>query len=185
MPLHGFLRLASFAAAALLGPLALLPATAFAESPNQAGEDVDQTPEPRLDFRFKAPRVSLGLRGGWAFNRADAEIYDFLTDQLTLEKSDFNAPAGAIDFSLRLTSWLDAVFGVEYSGRERSSEDRYFTDLFGNPVEQDTRLTQVPLTFSLKLYPIGRGHQVGQYAWVRKAVVPYIGGGIGPTWYEL
>jgi opacity protein-like surface antigen len=26
---------------------------------------------------------------------------------------------------------------------------------------------------------------VGQYAWIRKAVVPYIGGGIGATWYEL
>jgi opacity protein-like surface antigen len=26
---------------------------------------------------------------------------------------------------------------------------------------------------------------VGQYAWIRKAVVPYIGGGIGGTWYEL
>jgi opacity protein-like surface antigen len=185
MPLHGLLRLASFAAAALLGPFVLLPATAFAENPNQASEEVEETPEPRLDFRFEAPRVSLGLRGGWAFNRADAEIYDFLTDQLTLEKSDFNAPAIAFDISWRLTSWLDAVFGVEYTGRERNSDDRHSPDPLGNPIDQETRLTQVPLTFSLKFYPIGRGRQVGGYAWVRKPVVPYVGGGIGPTWYEL
>jgi opacity protein-like surface antigen len=178
-------RCACFAVTALLGPLLMLPATARAQGRHEAGEEAEHASEPRRDFRFAAPRVSLGLRGGWAFNRAEGEIYDFLTDQLTLEKSDFNAPAGTIDFSLRLTSWLDAVFGVEYSGRETSSEDRYFEDEFGNPIEQDTRLTQVPITFSLKLYPIGRGRQVGQYAWVRKAVVPYLGGGIGPTWYEL
>jgi opacity protein-like surface antigen len=185
MPLLGLLRLAGFTGAALLGPLVLLPATAFGDGPDETGSGAEEAPQPRLDFRFEAPRVSLGLRGGWAFNRAEGEIYDFLTDQLTLEKSDFNAPAGAIDFSLRLTSWMDAVFGVEYTGRETSSEDCCFTDVLGNPIEQDTRLTQVPLTFSLKLYPIGRGRQVGQYAWIRKSVVPYVGGGIGPTWYEL
>jgi hypothetical protein len=179
------LRSACFAALALLGPLLMLPATAFGENPNEAGEAAEETPQARLDFRFEAPRASLGLRGGWAFNRAEGEIYDFLTDQLTLEKSDFNAPAVAFDFSWRLTSWLDAVFGVEVTGRERSSEARGFTDTLDNPAVQDTRLTQVPLTFSLKFYPIGRGRQVGQYAWIRRAVVPYVGGGIGPTWYEL
>lgn len=179
------LRSARFAATALLGSFVFLTATAFGAEPAEAGEAAEETPEPRLDFRFEAPKVSLGLRGGWAFNRAEGEIYDFLTDELTLEKSDFDAPAAAFDFSWRLKSWLDVVFGVEYTGRERSSEDRHFTDTLGNPIVQDTRLTQVPLTFSLKLYPIGRGRQVGQYAWIRKAVVPYVGGGIGPTWYEL
>jgi opacity protein-like surface antigen len=77
------------------------------------------------------------------------------------------------------------VFGVGYSGRKQKSEDRNFTEVNGSPIVQDTRLTQVPLTVSLKIYPIGRGEQVGQYAWIRKAVVPYIGGGIGGTWYEL
>jgi opacity protein-like surface antigen len=185
MQLHRLLGPACFAATLLLGVFVLLPATALGAEPAAAGEAAEETPEPRLDFRFEAPRVSLGLRGGWAFNRADAEIYDFLTDQLTLEKSDFNAPAIAFDISWRLTSWLDAVFGVEYTGRETSSEERHPPDPLDEPVAQDTRLTQVPLTFSLKLYPIGRGHQVGEYAWVRKAVVPYVGGGIGPTWYEL
>ena len=34
-------------------------------------------------------------------------------------------------------------------------------------------------------YPLGRGSQVGGYAWIRKQLVPYVGGGIGGTWYEL
>lgn len=178
-------RCARLAATALLAPLLLLPIAAFGDDPNDVGGESDETPQPNLDFRFEAPKVSLGLRGGWAFNRAEGEIYDFLTEQLTLEKSDFNGPAGAFDISWRLRSWADLVFGVEVTGRKTKSEDRHFTDIEGNAIEQKTTLTQVPLTLSLKFYPIGRGRRVGQYAWVRKTIVPYIGGGIGGTWYEL
>ena len=179
------LRSACFAATALLAPLLLLPATAFGESSNEASEKTQEAPLPRLDFQFDEPKLSLGFRGGWAFNRSKGEIYDLLTDRLTLSKSDFDAPAFTVDFSWRLISWLDVVFGVEYSGRFEKSEDIEFNDEFGNPVVQKTRLTQVPLTLSLKFYPIGRGKQVGEYAWIRKTVVPYFGGGIGGTWYQL
>jgi opacity protein-like surface antigen len=163
----------------------LLPATAFGESPNEASETIEEAPLPSLDFRFDEPRMSLGFRGGWAFNRSNGDIYDVLTDELTLSNSDFDAPAFTVDFSWRLISWLDVVFGVEYSGRFEKSEDRGFTELDGSAIKQKTRLTQVPLTLSLKIYPIGRGEQVGQYAWIRKTVVPYFGGGIGGTWYQL
>ena len=175
-------RCADFAPIVLLGCLLLLPATAFGEDPSETGEPVE---EPRLDFLLSAPRVSLGVRGGWAFNRADGEIYDFLTDELTLERFDFSAPGFAVDASWRLRSWMDVVFGVEYTGRKTKSEDRFFVDTLGNSIDQTTRLSQVPLTLSLKFYPIGRGRQVGRYGWVPKAVVPYVGGGIGGTWYEL
>ncbi len=177
------------ALAIFLAFLALLPVTAFGEGPNEASEKIEEAPLPRLDFQFDEPRMSLGFRGGWAFNRSKGAIYDFFTDGVELQglsKSDFDAPAFIVDFSWRLISWLDVVFGVEYSGRKQKSEDRRHKDKFtGQPVDQDTRLTQVPLTLSLKIYPLGRGEQVGQYAWIRKAVVPYIGGGIGGTWYEL
>ena len=162
--------------------LNLHSATAFGESPSETSENIAEAPLPRLDFQFDEPKMSIGFRGGWAFNRSNGEIYDFLTNELTLSNSDFDAPAFTVDFSWRLISWLDVVFGVEYSGRKQKSEDRHFTEVNGSPIVQDTRLTQVPLTVSLKIYPIGRGKQVGQYAWIRKAVVPYIGGGIGGTW---
>jgi opacity protein-like surface antigen len=171
--------------AIFLAFLNLFPATAFGENSNEASEKIEEAPLPRLDFQFDEPRMSLGFRGGWAFNRSKGEIYDFLTDELTLSKSDFDAPAFIFDFSWRLISWLDVVFGLEVSGRQQKSEDRDFTEVNGDPIVQKTRLSQVPLTLSLKIYPIGRGEQVGKYAWIRKAVVPYIGGGIGGTWYKL
>jgi opacity protein-like surface antigen len=175
-----------FAPAIFLAFLDLLPATAFCENSSEASEPLEEAPLPRLDFQFDEPRMSLGFRGGWAFNRSKGEIYDFLTDELTLSQSDFDAPAFTFDFSWRLISWLDVVFGVEFGGREKNSSDREFVEEgTRNPIKQKTRLTQVPLTLSLKIYPIGRGEQVGQYAWIRKAVVPYVGGGIGGTWYEL
>jgi opacity protein-like surface antigen len=180
MSLRRLLALVVFAAF-----LGLLPAMAFCESPDASSEPIEEAPLPRLDFQFDEPTFSLGFRGGWAFNRSKGEIYDFLTDELTLSKSDFDAPAFTVDFSWRLISWLDLVFGVEYSGRKQKSEDRHSTEVNGNPINQKTRLTQVPLTLSLKIYPLGRGEQVGQYAWIRKTVVPYFGGGIGGTWYEL
>jgi opacity protein-like surface antigen len=164
----------------------MLPATAFAQNANPPSAEIEEAPLPRLDFQFGEPRMSLGFRGGWRFNRSKGEIYDFLTDELTLSNSDFDAPAFAFDFSLRLVSWMDVVFGFEFSGRHEKSEDRGFNEEEdGSAINQKTRLTQVPLTLSLKFYPIGRGEQVGQYAWIRKTVVPYFGGGIGGTWYEL
>jgi len=189
------LRSACVATTALLGLSWVLSATVRAEGAGD-GEASEDAPQARLDFRFSAPRFSIGVRGGWAFNRSEGEIYDFLTDELTLERSDFDAPAFAADFSWRLTPWLDncrltswmdldVVAGFEVSSRKTDSEFRDYVDEFGIPITQNTRLTQVPLTFSLRLYPFDRGRQVGQYAWVPSAIAPYVGGGIGATWYEL
>ncbi len=164
--------------------LALLLLTLLA-APAAADEKEEQQAGGPPDFRFEPPRVILGLRGGWAFNRSNGEIYDFLTETLTLSDSDFDAPALAIDASVPVTSWMDVVVGFEFNESSNDSELRNFTDQFGAPIEQKTRLTQVPLTLSLKLYPLGRGRQVGRYAWVRSTLVPYIGGGIGGTWFEL
>jgi len=179
------IRLSDLAAALSLVQFLILPVTAVADAPTDGSEAGSDEALPRLDFQLAEPRMSVGFRGGWAFNRSNAEIYDFLTDQLTLDKSDFDAPAFSLDFSWRLISWLDVVVGVEYSGRKHDSEDRRFVEADGSPIEQSTRLTQVPLTLSLKIYPVGRGKQVGEYAWIRKTVVPYVGGGIGGTWYQL
>jgi outer membrane protein W len=178
------LRSACVAMIALLEYLLVLSVAVRAEGAGD-GEASENPPQARLDFRFSAPRFSIGVRGGGTFNRSEGEIYDFLADELTLERSDFFGPAFAADFSWRLTSWMDAVIGFEVSGSSTDSEFRDYVDEFGIPITQNTRLTQVPLTVSLKFYPIGRGRQVGQYAWVPSAVAPYVGGGIGATWYEL
>jgi opacity protein-like surface antigen len=166
----------------LLGVLLILLSFSICTYPIKADGGTSLA-EP--DFRFEAPRVTLGFRGGVSLNRSDGEIYDFLTDTLTLEDSDFDSFALAMDVAVRATDWADFVFGFEFTGRSKDSEYRDLQDQTGTPIEQKTRLIQFPMTISMKLYPIGRGRQVGDYAWIRSRLVPYLGGGIGGTYYEL
>lgn len=136
-------------------------------------------------FRFSAPRASLGLRAGFTFNRAGSDIYDFITENLTVERGDFNAPTFAIDFGWHLSDRVDLVLGLEYGRASKRSEYRDYVDQDDIPIVQDTRLTQVPLTLSVRYYLTSRGRSVGQYAWVPSTAAVYVGGGGGATWYHL
>ncbi len=169
----------------LFETLLALGTVALMASSGAADETGEEPPLSRPDFRFEQPRVTLGFRGGWAFHRANGEIYDFLSKNLTISSSDFDAPAFALDASLRVISWLDFAIGIEYSRSSNRSKFRGFVNPSGAPIKQKTTLTQVPLVASLKLYPMGRGRQVGEHVWVRSRFVPYLGGGVGGSWYEL
>jgi opacity protein-like surface antigen len=151
-------------------------------SPARASEEGAQSGP---DFRFSAPKNSFGLRGGWALHRGNSDIYEFVSEQFTIQASNLNGPAFAFDFGWGVSSRLDVVLGFEYSHRKRRSEYRDFVDELGIPIVQDTALTQVPLTLSLKLYLVERGRSVGQFAYVPTKVAPYVGGGAGMTWYRF
>lgn len=167
-------------ARALTG-LSLITLLAFAPAAFAEPEGGQSDP----DFRFSAPNLTFGVRVGWIDNRAEGEIFDFLTDELTLERSDFDAIGFGFDLGWRLSDRVDAVFGVEMSSREQQSEYRDFVDQNDIPIVQSTRLSQVPLTLSLKFYLVSRGESVGRYAYVPASFVPYVGGGIGATYYRL
>ena len=66
------------------------------------------------DFLFGRPPASIGIRGEWVLARADSELFDFVSDLLTLKKSDFNALGIGIDFGIPVTSRLDTLFGFAY-----------------------------------------------------------------------
>ena len=136
-------------------------------------------------FRFSSPGSSFGLRGGFTFNRAGSDVYDFITEQLTVERSDFNAPTFAMDYAWKLSERIDMVLGLEYGRASKRSEYRDYVDQDDIPIVQDTKLTQVPLTLSVRYYLTPRGRSVGQYAWVPSTAAVYIGGGGGATWYRL
>lgn len=174
-------RLAAGWRTAMLCSLMLLVPVAAAAIPDDEPDGSSQGP----DFRFSSPSSTLGIRGGFAFNRAEGEIFDFLTGDLTLESSDFDAGVVVFEYGMRLSDQVDLVFGVAYSGTSKVSEYRDFVDQDDIPIVQETSFKQVPLTLSLKWYLGSRGQRVGQYAWVPSTVVPYIGIGGGFTWYEL
>jgi hypothetical protein len=137
------------------------------------------------DFWFETPRGQLGVRVGMTLAGTDSEIYDFVTEQLTLEEGDFNAPTLCIDLALGLRERLDVVFGFEYSRTTTASEFRDYVGDDGLPIAQQTRLAVMPLTIGLRYYVTPRGRRAGNLAWVPNTVAAYLGAGAGPQWYRF
>ena len=141
--------------------------------------------EPDADFLFGKPRGSLRARGAWQMAAASSDIYDFFGEELTIEKDDFDSFLFGADGSFAIASRIDLVAGFEISRASVSSEYRDFVDENDLPILQETRLTIVPVTLSVKLYLTPRGREVSRYAFVPAKVRPYVGGGGGFVWYEL
>lgn len=136
-------------------------------------------------FRLGAPKTTLAVRAGFLYASADSDLYDFTTDQLTLERRDFDAPTIGIELARRLRPRLDLVVGVDYAESDASSEFRDFVDQDNRPIEQDTRLKQTGITLSGRYYLTPRGRTVGSYAWIPNRLTPYVGGGLGILRYRF
>ena len=137
------------------------------------------------DFRFSAPKGFIGFRVGKFFPQANSDLFDFITDELTLEKNDFRAWNMVIDGGVSLNNRVELVFGMEYMKRTKYSEFRDWVDDQGLPITQKTYYSQLPLTVGVKLLLIPRGRRIGRYAWLPSRVVPYVGAGVGTQWYRF
>lgn len=137
------------------------------------------------DFSIRKPRVFIGGHLGGNFPRASSDIFHMITRVLTLEKSDFRAPMGGFDVGVPFQSRFAAVFSFEYSRTSPYSESRDYVDENGDPITQQTRLSQIPVTGTLRFYPRKMGENVGSYAWVPNRVLPYIGAGAGFVHYNF
>ena len=146
-----------------------------------AGQEENQ----KADFSFGAPKGFLGFRLGRFFPRAEGDIYDMITRQLTIDKHDFRSWDIGADGGINLQERIDLVFSLDYTRRSKESMFRDFVDENDLPITQSTKLEQLPLTGGVKFLLIPRGRRVGRLAWLPSRVVPYIGGGAGILWYRL
>ena len=156
------------------------------------GQDNGLPPSPppltdfgTADFFFGRPKATAGVRGNWLFARAKSDWYSFVTDQLLVDKKDFNAPGIAADVGFAVSRRADAVFGVEFNQAKKDSEYRNFVDNDRLPITQTTRLRTTTLTGSVKFALVERGLEVSRLAWVPKHIVPYVGAGGGALRYDL
>ena len=163
------------------------PAPVAAEENDQepSPSSIPETPRPRRDFYFAPPIGSIGLRGTWVFARAGSDLYDFVEDQLTIERKDFSGPAVAIELGVALRPRLDVVAGLQTSRTSRLSEYRDYVDNNRLPIEQTTVLKAVDVSGSLRYALLPRGYEVSRLAWVPRRVIPYVGAGLGAMWYEF
>ena len=137
------------------------------------------------DFSPRKPKVFVGGHIGFNVPKADSDIYDMVTSELTLEKSDFRAAGFGGTFGVPVSSHFAVVAGFEYSRSKTKSESRDYVENNGDPIEQTTQLSQFPFTATLRYYPGKTGEFVGSYAWIPTRLNPYIGAGGGVLGYSF
>ncbi len=165
-----------------------MAAGALAQGPpysGRAADGRDRGDRREQDFRFSSPEAFVGFRVGRFFPSAQGEFFDFVTDELTLERNDFRAWSAALEGGWSLNNRADLVFGLEAVHRTKRSEFREWVDGQGLPITQDTIYSQYPLTAGVKILLVPRGRHVGSYAWLPSEVVPFVAGGVGVLRYKL
>lgn len=160
------------------------PAPAAAQNPTPQPTGNFQAPT-NPDFMLGRPRATLGVRGEWVFASANSDLFDFVTDQLTLEKSAFNAPGFGAELSVNVTPRLDIVGGFEIAKSSTPSEYRKFVDNRNLPIQQTTSLRQSNYFGALKFAVRPRGRTISRFAWIPSTIVPYLGAGGGLTNYDF
>jgi hypothetical protein len=136
-------------------------------------------------YLFRAPQAQITLRAGPQLPRAHSDIFDEITTELTLERSDFRAPSLGAELNLLLGQRLAVGLGLDWAESSAHSEYREFIGDDGLPIEQTTRLRTMPLAATAKWSLLPRGRAVSQLAWIPTRTNPFVGAGGGVTWYRL
>jgi hypothetical protein len=167
--------------------LALLASPAYARDQNPSSSTAAQSTSSASspDFLLGRPRVMIGARGSFIKASANSDIFDFVTEQLAIDKSDFNSGSLAAELSVNLTDYFDIVGGVDWNGMSHPSDYREWEDNLGLPIEQTTELSQMNFTATAKFSLLPRGRQISRLAWIPRTFIPYVGAGGGYGRYEF
>lgn len=173
----------------VLSALILIATPAFAGQ-SQTGSSSNQSQAaPPADFLIGSPRVSVGVRGSWFIASAGSDIFDFITNEFTLEKKDFNTGSFSADFGVAINDRLELLGGIDLNSKSKASEDRDEEELLSNgtrvPITQETGLEQFNAMFSAKFSLVPRGRAISKLAWIPNTFVPYVGAGIGYGSYSF
>lgn len=167
----------------LVSPLA---AGAQTPSENTSAQSVASAPP---DFMLGRPRATIGVRGSFFMPTANSDFFDFVTEQLTLEKSHFRTASFSPELSVSLFPQLDIVLGMDINKVDKDSEHRTMEELLSNgqrvPIQQNTQLSEMNALVSAKVSLLPRGRRVSRLAWIPNTFVPYVGAGGGYGRYTV
>lgn len=159
---------------------------AVAESTSGPWANSDsETGEKKADFLLGKPKRFIGLHTGIFFPQADSDVFDMITQELTLEKNDFRAWDFGLDFGFDLYEKVDLVFHYDYSRRSVGSESRDFVDEQDLPITQESSLYESSITAGIKYSLKPPGRRLGEYAWLPSRIVPFVEGGLGALYYTF
>ena len=159
-----------------LGALALAMVVGSAPADAQAAGD---------GFLFEAPRWTLSVRGGFDRPLARSDLFEFVTDSLTLSRSDFGGFAYGADLAFSITPRVDIAVGAGYARSRKQSEFREYVGSDDLPIYQTTTFSRLPATATIKAYLVPRGRSIGSLAWIPTTFAPYVGVGGGLVFYDF
>ncbi len=131
------------------------------------------------------PRVFFALDSGFLFANTSSDLYEFIGRQLTIDRKSFNSPVLGGRFGVSLTPRLDVAIGVE---RTRSETDSEYRDFVGSdllPITQTTRREEFSFSGSLRFALLPSGRRISRFAWIPRALTPYVGAGAGAVKYDF
>ncbi len=161
----------------LLSAFTLAPLTGFLRAEEQQDHP--------SGFLLREPRVFIGGHAGINLPQASSDLFAMVTRELTLQKKDFRAATVGFDVGVPLHSRFAIVFSFDYARTSPRSESRNFVEDNGDSITQTTRFSLMPLTATLRFYPIKQGETVGSYAWIPTRILPYVGAGGGIVRYNF
>ena len=162
--------------ALLAASTALLAATAAPLAAQSSGNG----------YLFGTPDARLSLHAGYAHANAKSDLFDFVIENLTVERSAFSGPSIGVDLALTLAPRADLTLSLDYAAAITDSEDRRYAEGADDlPIQQTTSFRRVPVTANAIFYLTPRGRSVGKLAWIPAKVVPWLGAGGGAMWYRF
>ena len=172
-------------AAFLVAVVAAAPALADDEAP--AANEPQTTPSSSggPDFLFGRPRASISLGGTWVVPRAGGDLFSFVGNQLTINRSDFRRTGFTGAVGIRITPRLDVVSDIEISTRSVGSDYRQYVKADRSEIAQTTTFNQAAFAVGARYFPIGRGQDISKYAFLPRRVVPYVGTGASFSHYSF
>ena len=171
----------------VLAGTVLLACSSMAAAADPAPQLPDAAPrsDAEPDFLFYQPGISLGVRGTFLMPRERGDLYDFVRDNLTIDKGDFRTGAVNIDAGLVLNDRVSLLLGFEGSRSKTGSEYRHLIGSDGLGIFQETTLSALTFTGNVKVALVDSGRRISRFAWIPKTVVPYVGAGGGLVRYHL
>ena len=136
-------------------------------------------------FLFHRPNARVAVRGGYAFASAGSDLFDFTTEQLTLNKRDFSGLSLGANVGFGVSDRVDLTLDAGYSRAAKKSEFRDLVDNNRLPIEQRTTFERIPLTANIKYYLSPPGQSIGSAAWIPAKLTPWIGAGAGAMRYRF
>lgn len=140
-------------------------------------------------YLFRTPAGGLTIRGGAQAPLGRSDLFDFTTEQLTLNRRNLAGAAWGGDINGAFSDRWEWLISIDWLSRSATSEYRRFEEQLPNgqrsPINQTTAFRRMPITFGLRYNLMPAGERIGQYAWLPSKMVPYLLAGAGGTWYKF